>query len=183
MIYRYRNRFLDETDIVEQMRSFVEFQLKTLFNVYLYENNNEAISENFYSHNEFAILQQAIARLFGVHIEEKFLNINKEEENEQITSLIFDKFNRLQEAKGMHLKFILLKTIDDLWRDHLYLLDSLRNSVNLKAYAQKDPLNEYKKEAFVMFETLLNNFRDTAISFFFHLDIEEDKKFLEENLE
>ena len=80
-------------------------------------------------------------------------------------------------------KFILLRTIDDLWRDHLYLLDSLRNSVNLKAYAQKDPLNEYKKEAFVMFETLLNNFRDTAISFFFHLDIEEDKKFLEENLE
>jgi preprotein translocase subunit SecA len=56
-------------------------------------------------------------------------------------------------------KQILLETIDRKWREHLLTLDHLRSAVRFRGYAQKDPLNEYKTEGFVLFETMLNSLR------------------------
>ena len=53
------------------------------------------------------------------------------------------------------LRFVLLGTIDNKWRDHLYGLDALREGIRLRAYAQKDPLIEYKQESFKMYDELL----------------------------
>ncbi len=61
-------------------------------------------------------------------------------------------------------KRILLETLDQLWKDHLLSLDHLRQGINLRAYAQKDPLNEYKQEAFTLFENMLNHLREAVIS-------------------
>ncbi len=61
-------------------------------------------------------------------------------------------------------KRILLETLDQLWKDHLLSLDQLRQGINLRAYAQKDPLNEYKQEAFTLFEAMLNHLREAVIS-------------------
>jgi len=61
-------------------------------------------------------------------------------------------------------KRILLETLDQLWKDHLLSLDHLRQGINLRAYAQKDPLNEYKQEAFGLFESMLNHLREVVIS-------------------
>jgi len=51
---------------------------------------------------------------------------------------------------------LLLRLIDQYWKDHLLNLDKLRQGINLRAYAQRDPLNEYKQEAFSMFELMSN---------------------------
>jgi len=56
-------------------------------------------------------------------------------------------------------KQILLMTLDQLWKDHLLSLDHLRQGINLRAYGQKDPLNEYKREAFMMFDAMLSELR------------------------
>ena len=56
-------------------------------------------------------------------------------------------------------KMILLQTIDVNWREHLQLLDSLRSVIGLRAHAQRDPLNEFKTEAFALFSTLLDSLR------------------------
>ena len=61
-------------------------------------------------------------------------------------------------------KFSLLQSLDSHWREHLSSIDHLRNSINLRGYAQKDPKNEYKKEAFGLFSTMLNNFKYEVIS-------------------
>jgi preprotein translocase subunit SecA len=61
-------------------------------------------------------------------------------------------------------KRILLETLDQLWKDHLLSLDHLRQGINLRAYAQKDPLNEYKHEAFTLFESMLNHLREVVIT-------------------
>ena len=60
-------------------------------------------------------------------------------------------------------KRILLETLDQLWKDHLLSLDHLRQGINLRAYAQRDPLNEYKQEAFGLFEAMLNHLREVVI--------------------
>ncbi|WP_429912543.1 preprotein translocase subunit SecA [Glycocaulis sp.] len=56
-------------------------------------------------------------------------------------------------------KQMLLQTIDHNWREHLHQLDALRSVIGLRGYAQRDPLNEYKSEAFALFESLLDNLR------------------------
>ncbi|AJJ48113.1 preprotein translocase subunit SecA [Francisella tularensis subsp. novicida] len=61
-------------------------------------------------------------------------------------------------------KFSLLQSFDTHWREHLSSIDHLRNSINLRGYAQKDPKNEYKKEAFELFSTMLDNFKYEVIS-------------------
>jgi preprotein translocase subunit SecA len=57
-------------------------------------------------------------------------------------------------------KSILLQHLDQLWKEHLLTLDHLREGINLRAYAQRDPLNEYKSEAFQLFERMLDNLRE-----------------------
>jgi preprotein translocase subunit SecA len=59
-------------------------------------------------------------------------------------------------------KSILLQTLDHLWREHLVMLDHLRQVVGLRGYAQRDPLNEYKAEAFSLFEAMSHNLREAV---------------------
>ena len=59
-------------------------------------------------------------------------------------------------------KSILIQTLDHLWREHLETLDHLRSTIGLRGYAQRDPLNEYKQEAFGLFETMLDNLRQAV---------------------
>ncbi|EKF17766.1 preprotein translocase subunit SecA [Nitratireductor pacificus] len=61
-------------------------------------------------------------------------------------------------------KSILLQTLDHLWREHLVNLDHLRSVVGFRGYAQRDPLNEYKSEAFEMFQAMLGNLRQVVTS-------------------
>ena len=56
-------------------------------------------------------------------------------------------------------RYIILKAVDTLWQEHLYGMDSLRDSIGLRAYGQRDPLIEYKAEAFKVFEELMTNIK------------------------
>ncbi|MAM67170.1 MAG: preprotein translocase subunit SecA [Rhodospirillaceae bacterium] len=71
-------------------------------------------------------------------------------------------------------KSLLLQLLDQTWKEHLLALDHLRQGIGLRAYGQKDPLNEYKREAFDMFEDMLNNLRETVTSVMCHLELSID---------
>lgn len=80
-------------------------------------------------------------------------------------------------------KNLLVMTLDSLWKDHLNLMDHLKVGINLRAYGQKDPLNEYKKEAFDMFEAMLDNLMKKIVKRLAHAEISmETQNFLEERL-
>ncbi len=70
-------------------------------------------------------------------------------------------------------KNLLLQVLDQQWKEHLFTLDQLRQGITLRAYAQKDPLNEYKREAFMMFETMLANMRETTSMVLSHVEIRQ----------
>ena len=57
-------------------------------------------------------------------------------------------------------KSLLLQLLDQIWKEHLHSLDHLRQGIGLRAYGQRDPLNEYKREAFVLFEEMLGRLRE-----------------------
>ena len=71
-------------------------------------------------------------------------------------------------------KSILLQVIDQQWKEHLLALDHLRQGINLRAYAQRDPLNEYKREAFNLFDEMLASVRHTITGALSNLEIQLD---------
>jgi len=73
-------------------------------------------------------------------------------------------------------KSLLLQVLDQQWKEHLQALEQLRQSIGLRAYGQKDPLNEYKREAFILFEKMLQNMRTVITSVLSHLEIKEEEE-------
>ena len=68
-------------------------------------------------------------------------------------------------------KMVLLQTLDHLWREHLVTLEHLRQVVGFRAYGQRDPLNEYKTEAFVLFEAMLTKLREAVTGQLMHVEL------------
>jgi preprotein translocase subunit SecA len=79
------------------------------------------------------------------------------------------------EIMRMAEKSLLLQLLDQIWKDHLLSLDHLRQGINLRAYAQKDPLNEYKREAFDLFSGMLARLREHVTGVMSHLEIQADE--------
>jgi preprotein translocase subunit SecA len=77
---------------------------------------------------------------------------------------------------------IMLQVLDNQWKDHLANMDQLRQGIGLRAYAQKNPKQEYKRESFEMFEDLLNNIKYETVRFLSHIQVasEDDMQKLEE---
>jgi preprotein translocase subunit SecA len=82
-----------------------------------------------------------------------------------------DHFRRKIEDFGEHgervMSFVMLQTLDEKWKDHLYDLDHLKASIGFRGWGQKDPLVEYKKDAYEMFVDLMTDIRRTVTSLFF----------------
>jgi len=71
-------------------------------------------------------------------------------------------------------KGLLLQVLDQVWKEHLLALDHLRQGIGLRAYGQRDPLNEYKAEAFAMFEAMLATLRERTTAILAHIQIQTD---------
>ena len=88
-----------------------------------------------------------------------------------------ESFERKVESFGEHgervMSFVLLSTIDGKWKDHLYDLDHLKASIGFRGWGQKDPLVEYKKEAYEMFVSLMDDLRRTVTQRFFQVRLEQ----------
>ncbi len=101
--------------------------------------------------------------------------------DEEIRDRLNDNINRKMAEKAakygpdvmrMVEKSLLLQILDQTWKEHLLQLDHLRQSVSLRAYAQKDPLNEYKTEAFNMFQAMLDQLHVSVTSYLSHVELQ-----------
>ena len=82
-----------------------------------------------------------------------------------------DKLDRFGDAADAVLRFVVLSTIDEKWKDHLYDLDHLKASIGFRGWGQKDPLLEYKKEAYDMFEDLMTDMYASIARFVFRAQL------------
>ena len=114
--------------------------------------------------------------------------------DEDLLKALIDRANEIYDAKEAlvgHDSFaafgrsVLLQVIDQLWRQHIAALDALRQGIYLRGYAQKQPKQEYKREAFSMFEQLLDSIRETTTTVLMRVEIkmpEEAQAAAEDNL-
>jgi preprotein translocase subunit SecA len=98
----------------------------------------------------------------------------------ELGEAIFDKLKEEYDAKEKilsgptmryHERMVMLSVIDGLWKDHLLAMDHLKEGINLRGYAQRDPLVEYKRESFDIFEAMMQKFHEDTVRFLFRMQI------------
>jgi preprotein translocase subunit SecA len=75
---------------------------------------------------------------------------------------------------------IVLSVIDRKWRDHLYEMDYLKEGIGLRAMAQRDPLVEYQREGFVMFQQMMGSIREEAVTYLFNVEVKLDESSIDQ---
>ena len=128
-------------------------------------------------------LKDEVTRLFNVTPPiEKWAaeeGVTDEEMVTRLTDYVEKVFAEKEARFGQELmrrveKSVLLQVLDQQWKDHLLRLDYLREGIHLRGYAQKNPLNEYKREAFVMFEALLNHISEESVLLLSRVEVREN---------
>jgi len=117
-------------------------------------------------------------RAFGFELEPKLAlqAVDKESDPGQVLEAVLERYTQREEEVGAELmrqveRFLLLRTLDTKWKDHLKANDALRAGIGLRGYAQKDPKNEYKKEAYELFERLLEGVEDEVSSLILRVQV------------
>jgi preprotein translocase subunit SecA len=126
-------------------------------------------------------LKDAIFTRFGVDIYAE--GLKPEEMNRQeLGDAIFDKLKERYDAKEKligadamryHERMIMLSVIDGQWKDHLLSMDHLKEGINLRGYGQHDPLVEYKRESYDMFEEMMQRFQEETVRYLYLMQIME----------
>ena len=103
-------------------------------------------------------------------------NLHEEALRERICSEVQAAYEAKAEAVGPDMrkieKQIMLQVLDTLWKEHLATMDHLRQGIHLRAYAQKNPKQEYKRESFALFEELLSTLKYEVVKFLSHVQIQ-----------
>jgi preprotein translocase subunit SecA len=112
-------------------------------------------------------------------IKENLYSMDQDALVEQIKNdamAIYDIKEKRYGSERMRLieRFIILRIIDDEWKDHLYEMDMLKEGIHLRAYGQKDPLIEYKREAYLMFESLIDRVNEKTLQLLWKFQLEDD---------
>jgi len=158
MIYGQRNDLMEGDDVVETIDALFDDVINQVIDGFI---PPQSLEEQW----DLAGLEQSCQTEFDARLNVKqWLDEDDELYEESLREKIVHEIKQEYEAKGSHLgpdlrvfeKQIMLQILDNLWKEHLAAMDYLRQGIHLRAYAQKQPKQEYKREAFELFEELLN---------------------------
>ncbi len=128
---------------------------------------------------DLTALQTDINTQFGVKISPAEMGrMNRVEIEDTIYEQLARRYDEKERLVGPEImreteRVIMLNVIDNQWKDHLLSMDHLKEGIGLRGYGQKDPLIEYKKESFVMFQDMMDRIEDETIRFLYFLRLEE----------
>ena len=167
-IYGWRRQLLEgesqKERIVEIIRSIVNSYLDT-----------RCPEDGHPSSWDFSGLQTDVLTQFGVRLNTRELaEMNRAEMAETTHEQLVGKYEEKESLVGLEImrqteRMIMLHVIDNQWKDHLLSMDHLKEGIGLRGYGQKDPLVEYKKESFLLFQDMMDRIEDEALRYLFFL--------------
>ncbi len=158
VIYEQRKELMEAEEVTETVTDMCHDQIRNI----IYKNINYGSAPKDW---DIEVLKQDLGRLSGVLLPIEQWIDEPEMDSEKLIDKVIEILDANQQAKNANIpaeivrlveKSVLLQELDALWKDHIATLDYMRHTIVLRAYGQKDPLNEYKKEAFNLFSEMLN---------------------------
>ena len=171
-IYSLRNQLLEEKDISESIDELIGLEFKRISNTFIPEESIE-------SQWRIKDLDEFLKENYKLETDiENIINNDKKLLPESIANIVIekakqyykDKYKSLQSNRLLLEKQIMLQVLDVHWKEHLAEIDHLRGSVGLRAYAQKNPKNEFKQEAYSMFEAMLDEIDIETVRILFAIE-------------
>jgi preprotein translocase subunit SecA len=174
VIYEQRSELLESADVSESVELFIDDVVDSTISMYIPEGSldemwdvaglTKTFNDDFSLNLDIQAWLDADESLHEETLREKILDTVKTTIKAKET-LIGDEAMRNLERD------VMLHVLDSHWKEHLASMDYLRQSVGLRGYAQKDPKQEFKREAFEMFESLLGKIKQDVVAFFTRLEI------------
>ncbi len=182
IVYTLRREVLNDQDVDRKVLDMMGNRVSDLLDQYVPDEHKK---ENW----DLEGLKFSLHQQFGVSLEFKD-SIEASELTELVSTSVKmafdDQKENLDKVFSRIRKIIYLQTIDTQWKDHLKTVDRLKEGINLRAYAQKDPIIEYKKEAFKAFEEMNHQIQAETLEKLFkvnlvsHEDVDESELFEED---
>ncbi len=172
VIYALRNKILDGGNLKDQFTSIIRDFIDHLVKEY---TDPSAPPEDW----NWTELKEEFSRTFLYSFASKSaddVKFKQTDLREDLEEAAMEAYRRREQILGSEVmrgleRFVLLMTIDGEWRENLYALDGLKEGIGLQSYAQKDPLIEYKREAFELFSDLLERINKTALERLFKTQV------------
>jgi len=183
VIYHMRNSLLAAGDIGATIAEFREDALTAAINEHI---PPQSLPEQW----DISGLEATLYSDFGLQLPiQQWLDedekLYEETLRERIMQALLAAYQEKEEAAGSEAlrtfeKQIVLRVLDDLWKDHLSTMDHLRHGIHLRGYAQKNPKQEYKRESFALFQELLESIKRDAIRVLSHVQVRREDPVEEE---
>lgn len=177
VIYHMRNSLLAASDVGD---TIADFRLEVLDNTINQHIPPQSLPEQW----DIAGLEAALNSDFGTKLPiQQWLDDDAQLYEEPLRARILEQlvatYNEKEdqasaEALRTFEKQILLRVLDDLWKDHLSTMDHLRHGIHLRGYAQKNPKQEYKRESFTLFQELLDSIKRDTIRVLSHVQVRRE---------
>ena len=172
VIYKERRKVLDQEDLRSTVMEFTHKIVDRAMAMYC---PPEAYSEDWDLKNLVRYCEEFFAP-YGELKEEKLADLSREEIGEYLHKLADDIYASREEEITPEImreleNLVMLKVVDNHWMEHLDAMDMLREGVGLRAYGQKDPLVEYKFEAFDMFEAMIGAIEDDVVKYMYRVNV------------
>jgi preprotein translocase subunit SecA len=171
-VYSMRRALLEGEDQRERVLEIIEGILASFMDLRCPEKAHESAWD-------WTGLESDILTQFGVRIRTEALQgMDRRQAEAEIHEQLVKKYHEKEEMLSPELMrqtecMIMLNVIDNQWKDHLLSMDHLKEGIQLRGYGQKDPLIEYKKESFVLFQDMMDRIEDESIRFLFFLQRDE----------
>lgn len=184
VIYKERRKVLEQADLRETV---MEFTHKTVDRALTMYCPPEAYSEDWDLKNLVKYCEEFFAP-FGELKEENLADLSREELDEYLHKLADDIYAQREADISPEImreleNLVMLKVVDNHWMEHLDAMDMLREGVGLRAYGQKDPLVEYKFEAFDMFEAMIEAIEDDVVKYMYRVNVVTQPEAAQSHLE
>ena len=176
-IYSLRNQLLEENDISDTIQALIEDQFKLITHNYVPE---DSVESQWRTKDLEKYLIETYDLETNIHqkVAENKKLIPESIANEIITTAKHRyeyKYIEIEDNRLLLEKQVMLQVLDVHWKEHLAEIDHLRNSIGLRAYAQKNPKNEFKREAYSMFESMLDEIDSGTVRILFSLQIAKEE--------
>lgn len=176
VLYNQRRQVLTADDLKDTIMGMVDDIILSELDKYADE---KLYPEEWDFAGLLAQMQQYFVPKHAVTVEE-LENMSRVEVQEKLKKIAVDlyeeRFNEFGEQTMKELeKAVMLRVVDSKWMDHLDAMDALKEGINLRAYGQKNPLVEYKFEAYEMFSEMVESIKRTVITFLYHIQVTYSK--------